>query len=33
VRTTGVRMAPGVYFLKSKVGGDQTVNRPIYVSR
>jgi hypothetical protein len=29
----GVRMAPGVYFLKSKVGGDQIVNRLIYVSR
>ncbi|MEO6029057.1 MAG: FlgD immunoglobulin-like domain containing protein [Candidatus Binatia bacterium] len=30
---SGVRMAPGVYFLKSKVGGDLTVNRLIYVSR
>ena len=30
---SGVRMAPGVYFLKSKVGGDQIVNRLIYVSR
>ena len=29
----GVRMAPGVYFLKSKVGSDQTVSRLIYVSR
>ena len=30
---SGVRMAPGVYFLKSKVGSDQTVSRLIYVSR
>jgi len=29
----GVRMAPGVYFLKSKVGSEQTVSRLIYVSR
>lgn len=29
----GVTMAPGVYFLKSRVGADQTVNRLIYVSR
>jgi flagellar hook assembly protein FlgD len=29
----GVKMAPGVYFLKSRVGADQTVNRLIYVSR
>ena len=29
---SGVRMAPGVYFLKSKVGGEQIVNRLIYVS-
>ena len=29
----GVRMAPGVYFLKSRVGNDQTVNRLIYVAR
>jgi len=26
-------MAPGVYFLKSRVGADQSVNRLIYVSR
>jgi len=30
---SGVRMAPGVYFLKSKVGGEQVVNRLIYVSQ
>jgi uncharacterized repeat protein (TIGR01451 family) len=29
----GVRMAPGVYFLKSRVGGDSSVSRVIYVSR
>jgi len=30
---SGVRMAPGVYFLKSKVGGEQVINRLIYVSK
>ena len=30
---SGVRMAPGVYFLKSKVGGEQNVSRLIYVAR
>jgi hypothetical protein len=30
---SGVRMAPGVYFLKSKVGSDQTVSRLIYVAQ
>jgi hypothetical protein len=30
---SGVRMAPGVYFLKSRVGGEQVVNRLIYVAR
>ena len=30
---SGVRMAPGVYFLKSKVGGEQVVNRLIYVAQ
>ena len=30
---SGVRMAPGVYFLKSKVGGEQIVSRLIYVAR
>jgi flagellar hook assembly protein FlgD len=29
----GVRMAPGVYFLKSRVGGDSTVSRVIYVAK
>jgi flagellar hook assembly protein FlgD len=30
---SGVRMAPGVYFLKSRVGGEQSVSRLIYVAR
>jgi len=29
----GVRMAPGVYFLKARVGGDSSVNRVIYISQ
>ena len=29
----GVRMAPGVYFLKSHVGNDSTVSRVIYVAK
>jgi hypothetical protein len=29
----GVRMAPGIYFLKSRVGIESTVNRVIYVAR
>ena len=30
---SGVRMAPGVYFLTSTVAGDQVVSRLIYVAR
>jgi hypothetical protein len=30
---SGVRMAPGVYFLKARVGGVQNVSRLIYVAR
>lgn len=29
----GVRMAPGIYFLKSRVGAESTVTRLIYVAR
>ena len=29
----GVQMSPGVYFLKSHVGGSSNVNRVIYIAR